>query len=503
VCRQYDACRHYDPWEPTPLNAKGSSAPAEAEEEEEVLEDLSLRVSLGLSGDDLCPVRCSALTSVVDLKGLVALASGRSGPWKVVSGHKLLKDEETLQASCVKTGATLTMVYVPGFCFFQGPSPFCSRSHTLSLDHLMVRSNSSWGCTLLSPPLTKDVAFAHVTFRVHRGPYWGSNGIYIGITPGDHNIVGCQAACGASSTFMYRLRDGDKRVCGRWYKFNRRCKAGSNSRGSYKEGDEISLEFDRARRSLRVFDAKGPCDHPLTEDLPTGQTLYFCVDTCEAAQGATIISSCFSKAHVKEAAPYVSLLEGAANRVDTVAELRLARGPAYQSSPTHTVSEDQLVLLCNSNWGCTLLLPPVTHEVGTARVTFRVHCSSNWGSNGIYLGITAADHDIARGRMACGAATSYMYRLRDGDRRVGGRWLRFNRRCIRGRGSMGAYKDGDEITLDYNRLRRSLRVSDTLGFNNQPLSENLFMDRRYYFCVDTSEADQGVTIVASCFIQTP
>merc|ERR1712050_364984 len=108
------------------------------------------------------------------------------------------------------------------------------------------------------------------------------------------DIAGGLAACGASTTFVYRCRDGDRRIGGRWQRFNTRCREGGGSQGSYNEGDEITLEFHRQRKTLCVSDAEGPCHQPLTESLPVDdEDLHFCVDTFEADQGATIVSSCF------------------------------------------------------------------------------------------------------------------------------------------------------------------------------------------------------------------
>merc|ERR1712241_1613963 len=189
---------------------------------------------MGISGQELGMVHCYPAETVGSLKAKIAVKFGRSGPWKVLLGDQVLKHEESLRASGVTEGATVNLVQVLEFLFSTGPQTSCSPSQTVSNDGLTVKSNSVWGCTLLQPPLSKDVAFSRVTFRVHRSPGWGSNGVYFGITPADHDIAGGFAACGASTTFVYRCRDGDKRIGGRWQKFNTR--RPRHSQGSYKEG---------------------------------------------------------------------------------------------------------------------------------------------------------------------------------------------------------------------------------------------------------------------------
>merc|ERR1712216_193154 len=169
----------------------------------------------------------------------------------------------------------------------------------------------------------------------------------------------------AATTFVYRCRDGDKRLAGMWVKFSPKCMGVGGSRGSYWEGDEVTLEFNRDARTLCISDRNGACEHPLADNLPTDRTLHFCVDTCEFGQGATIVSSGFRTA---SGAPIE----------DTPPEPRPSPVHIFSTapagcSPINIVTADRLTVTSNSAresslFGCTLLEPALTTS---AQVTFR------------------------------------------------------------------------------------------------------------------------------------
>ena len=180
----------------------------------------------------------------------------------------------------------------------------------------MVHSGGNWACHLVHPSLA-GLMTAELTVQIIPGDSGcgGSNGIYVGITPADHNIAGQQAACGASTTFVYRCRDGWKRENGAWSPFATHCGANegrvapgatdkterNGTGGYYASGNPrcrtIILVFERQAHSLTIYDVEDGSSErrlcggrPLTTELPVDRELFFFVDTCDNGQGARIKS---------------------------------------------------------------------------------------------------------------------------------------------------------------------------------------------------------------------
>mmetsp|Transcript_9127 Transcript_9127/g.15085 ORF Transcript_9127/g.15085 Transcript_9127/m.15085 type:complete len:494 (+) Transcript_9127:79-1560(+) len=482
-------------------------------EGEQAADELRLTVQLAMTGQILGALSCNKLDTVGNFKCAVETSFGHSGPWQVLFKDTPLAQEQLLMEVGVEQDSILQLVRVPQLLFAPtGPSASCSPINKVTEDGLTVKSESMrgdslFGCTLLEPALTRDVAFATITFRVHEstgrgGVCGGVNGLYFGLTSAeDHDIQRGYAACGGTKTFIYRCRDGDKRIGGVWQKFNRKCMGRGGGKGSYFEGDEITLEYNRDAQTLCVSDRNGPCEQPLTQSIPTDRTLHFCVDTCSFGQGATILSSSFrtaTGAALDEVAPE-----------DRPPPVHVFATSPTLCSPINVVTEDGLTVKSNSTkgsslFGCTVLEPALTADVAFARVTFSVHVSQSGsgccgGVNGLYVGITPADHDIADGRAACGSATTFVYRCRDGDKRVDGRWRKFRAKRGGGGGTEGAYFEGEEITLEFDRVKRSLSVMDKDGPATEPLTTALPEGCDLYFFVDTCEPGQGCTIVTSTF----
>ena len=196
---------------------------------------------------------------------------------------------------------------------FMRVSPWLPQS--LSEDGLTVTNGGGghsyhWSCHQVTPAITEQVVRASITFKVLTNGHSGSNGIYFGLTPADHSGERGDgrpmAACGARTSFVYRCRDGFKRVSGSWSGFGPHCTSGNRYTGIGVYGAQsrnkvmhVRLEYDRMAKSLRVYDDRSghgnftECSaEPLTRNLPVGdlqaRPLYFFCDTCTGGQGATI-----------------------------------------------------------------------------------------------------------------------------------------------------------------------------------------------------------------------
>jgi hypothetical protein len=211
---------------------------------------------------------------------------------------------------------------------------------------------------------------------------------------------------------------------------------------------------------------------------------------------SSVLICSFFAGELQEAFSVTSADNSKSLRLTLVAPVAvLERGlPSYNMASCHrmvSLSTDQSVATHSgaSKGFQSVLLDRAIAEGTKARVSFRV-TSERDTNNGIYMGVCSGEHMQKKDRGACGEADTFMFRGRDGDKRVGGVWQRFHPD-----GSYMLQKD-DIVTLDVDRLACTLNV--TLGGRLLgTLTDTLPAAGVLYFVVDLYDQPQGVAIVAA------
>ena len=127
-------------------------------------------------------------------------------------------------------------------------------------------------CLRIVPPLTRDVRRARLTLRIQSAASDAkgtavtaasaagapaSAGIVVGVLPLRHAVPNGGGGGDDDGAFAFRCADGMRKLPGkRWDSFAMEARARAPKGGLYSDGDEITLEFDRRRRELRVTDGR-------------------------------------------------------------------------------------------------------------------------------------------------------------------------------------------------------------------------------------------------------
>ena len=129
-------------------------------------------------------------------------------------------------------------------------------------------------CLRIVPPLTRDVRRARLTLRIQSAASDAkgtavtaaasaaagaqpSAGIVVGVLPLRHAVPNGGGGGDDDGSFAYRCADGMRKLPGKkWDSFALEARARAPKGGLYSDGDEITLEFDRRRRELRVTDGR-------------------------------------------------------------------------------------------------------------------------------------------------------------------------------------------------------------------------------------------------------
>eukprot|EP00443_Scrippsiella_acuminata_P132575 CAMPEP_0115753272 /NCGR_PEP_ID=MMETSP0272-20121206/96232_1 /TAXON_ID=71861 /ORGANISM="Scrippsiella trochoidea, Strain CCMP3099" /LENGTH=144 /DNA_ID=CAMNT_0003198569 /DNA_START=98 /DNA_END=532 /DNA_ORIENTATION=+ len=138
--------------------------------------------------------------------------------------------------------------------------------------------------------MESDCVAAQIKFKILCD---NTNGVYVGVTP-THLQASYKgyAACGRADTLVYRCRDGDKRLNGRWSSFNTKPPGRKGGKGRYRKGEQITITFYRNWRSLIVEDLEGMVGRMAFDmSFPPDCSFNFFVDTCLSSQSVSIVSS--------------------------------------------------------------------------------------------------------------------------------------------------------------------------------------------------------------------